>query len=61
MTDFEKKLAKVKTDDTIEDFEVYETTNDELVILIYNSYLCITEYVYSKNGKFIEEHTSTAY
>ena len=54
MTDFEKKLNEVKIDTFIEDFDNYETTDDEKVIIVYESYLAFSEYVYTKEGKYIE-------
>jgi len=54
MTDFEKKLNEVKIDTFIEDFDNYETTDDEKVIIVYESYLTFSEYVYTKEGKYIE-------
>ena len=54
MTDFERKLNEVKNDTAIEDFDSYESTDDEQVITIYESYLTFSEYVYTKEGKYIE-------
>jgi len=54
MTDFERKLNEVKNNTTIEDFDSYESTDDEQVIIVYESYLAFSEYVYTKEGKYIE-------
>lgn len=54
MTDFEKKLNEVKNNTIIEDFESYESIDDEQVIIAYYSYLDFTEYVYTKEGKYIQ-------
>ena len=54
MTDYEKKLNEVKNDTIIEDFDSYESTDDEQVIIVYYSYLNFTEYVYTKKGKHVQ-------
>lgn len=54
MTDFEKKLNEMKNNTIIESFESYESTDDEQVIVAYYSYLDFTEYVYTKEGKYIQ-------
>ena len=54
MTDFEKKLNELKNDTMIEDFENYESMDDEQVIIVYYTYLDFTEYVYTKEGKYIQ-------
>lgn len=54
MTDYEKKLNEVKNNTIIEDFESYESADDEQVIIVYESYLAFSEYVYTKEGKYIE-------
>jgi len=54
MTDFERKLKEVKNDTTIEDFDSYESTDDEQVIIVYEGCLDFSEYVYTKEGKYIE-------
>lgn len=54
MTDFERKLNEVKNSTIIEDFESYESTEDEQVIVVYDSVLDFTEYVYTKEGKYIQ-------
>lgn len=54
MTDFERKLNEVKNDTAIEDFDSYESTDDEQVIVVYYSILDFTEYVYTKEGKYVQ-------
>lgn len=54
MTDFERKLNEVKNDTTIEGFDSYESTDEEQVIIIYEDYLDFSEYIYTKEGKYIE-------
>lgn len=54
MTDFERKLNELKNNTIIEDFESYESMDDEQVIIVYYSYLDFTEYVYTKEGKYIQ-------
>lgn len=64
MTDYEIKLAEVKQDKKntiIEDFECYESTDDEQVILVYESYFEMTEWIFTKTGKFIEKFSHKAY
>lgn len=56
MTDFEKKLEEVKKNNNPEDFETYESINDEKIIVVYESCWTFTEYVYTKEGKYIEKN-----
>lgn len=59
MTDYEKKLFELKNLNA--DIDTFESADNSLVIQYFiNSYIC-TEFIYSLEGKFLEQHEINAY